>query len=74
MSIRWVENDVQRTKKGLANLVVLHDDKSAGTTDVEEVFPHRSPWKVKDFTAAEIARLDAGSWFGSEYAARACRR
>ncbi|MET8078513.1 glycerophosphodiester phosphodiesterase family protein [Streptomyces sp. NPDC005303] len=62
----WVENDVQRTRDG--KLVVLHDDSLARTTDVEQVFPHRAPWKVKDFTAAEIARLDAGSWFGAAYA------
>ncbi|CCK30889.1 secreted hydrolase [Streptomyces davaonensis JCM 4913] len=64
--IQWVENDVQRTKDG--ELVVLHDDNLMRTTDVEQVFPGRAPWKVKDFTAAEIARLDAGSWFGPEYA------
>ncbi|CAL9595554.1 glycerophosphodiester phosphodiesterase family protein [Streptomyces sp. Tu 3180] len=62
----WVENDVQRTKDG--ELVVLHDDSLRRTTDVEEVFPGRAPWKVKDFTLAEIARLDAGSWFGPAYA------
>ncbi|MFD9079846.1 glycerophosphodiester phosphodiesterase [Streptomyces erythrochromogenes] len=62
----WVENDVQRTKDG--ELVVIHDDTLARTTDVEQRFPDRKPWKVKDFTAAEIARLDAGSWFGDEYA------
>ncbi|MEV7441987.1 glycerophosphodiester phosphodiesterase family protein [Streptomyces sp. NPDC091204] len=62
----WVENDVQRTSDG--ELVVIHDDTLARTTNVEQVFPGRSPWKVKDFTAAEIARLDAGSWFGEEYA------
>jgi glycerophosphoryl diester phosphodiesterase len=66
LGIRWVENDVQRTKDG--ELVVLHDESLQRTTDVEEVFPGRAPWKVKDFTAAEIARLDAGSWFGSRYA------
>ncbi|MGC9381806.1 glycerophosphodiester phosphodiesterase [Streptomyces sp. MH13] len=66
LGIRWVENDVQRTRDG--ELVVLHDDNLRRTTNVEEVFPDRSPWKVKDFTAAEIARLDAGSWFGSQYA------
>ncbi|MCM1974899.1 MULTISPECIES: glycerophosphodiester phosphodiesterase family protein [unclassified Streptomyces] len=64
--VEWVENDVQRTKDG--ELVVLHDDNLRRTTDVEEVFPDRAPWKVKDFTTAEIARLDAGSWFGPEYA------
>ncbi|WP_217235662.1 glycerophosphodiester phosphodiesterase family protein [Streptomyces sp. AC555_RSS877] len=66
LGIDWVENDVQRTKDG--RLVVLHDDNLRRTTDVEEVFPDRAPWKVRDFTAAEIARLDAGSWFGPAYA------
>ncbi|MGW2524067.1 glycerophosphodiester phosphodiesterase [Streptomyces sp. NPDC001617] len=66
LGIRWVENDVQRTKDG--ELVVIHDDSLQRTTDVKHVFPHRSPWKVKDFTAAEIARLDAGSWYGPRYA------
>ncbi|WP_443075891.1 glycerophosphodiester phosphodiesterase [Streptomyces sp. TRM 70351] len=65
LGIDWVENDVQRTRDGV--LVVLHDDSLKRTTDVEEVFPDRSPWKVADFTAAEIARLDAGSWFGEQY-------
>ncbi|MBA2948280.1 glycerophosphodiester phosphodiesterase [Streptomyces himalayensis] len=66
MGFRWVENDVQRTRDG--ELVVIHDDNLKRTTNVEEVFPDRAPWKVADFTAAEIARLDAGSWFGPEYA------
>jgi glycerophosphoryl diester phosphodiesterase len=65
MGFSWVENDVQRTKDG--ELVVIHDATLARTTDVEEVYPHRAPWNVKDFTAKEIARLDAGSWFGSRY-------
>ncbi|MEU9799884.1 glycerophosphodiester phosphodiesterase family protein [Streptomyces sp. NPDC051000] len=64
MGIDWVENDVQRTKDGV--LVVVHDDNLARTTDVEEVFPDRKPWLVKDFTADEIAVLDAGSWFGKD--------
>ncbi|MET8409990.1 glycerophosphodiester phosphodiesterase family protein [Streptomyces sp. NPDC005195] len=66
MGFDWVENDVQRTKDG--ELVVLHDATLARTTDVEKVYPHRAPWKVKDFTAAEIGRLDAGSWYGRRYA------
>ncbi|MFE9447595.1 glycerophosphodiester phosphodiesterase [Streptomyces sp. NPDC006739] len=66
MGFSWVENDVQRTKDG--ELVVIHDDSLARTTNVEDVFPGRAPWKVKDFTAAEIARLDAGSWFSPRYA------
>ncbi|MFI7497097.1 glycerophosphodiester phosphodiesterase [Streptomyces sp. NPDC049687] len=66
LGVAWVENDVQRTRDG--ELVVIHDDTLRRTTDVEEVFPDRAPWKVKDFTAAEIARLDAGSWFGAAHA------
>ncbi|MFJ2742130.1 glycerophosphodiester phosphodiesterase [Streptomyces sp. NPDC087440] len=66
LAVDWVENDVQRTKDG--ELVIVHDDSLARTTNVEQVFPKRAPWKVKDFTAAEIRRLDAGSWFGPAYA------
>ncbi|MFJ9341204.1 glycerophosphodiester phosphodiesterase [Streptomyces sp. NPDC101733] len=66
LGIDWVENDVQRTKDG--ELVVIHDDTLARTTDVEQVFPDRKPWRVKDFTAAEIARLDAGSWYAPRFA------
>ncbi|GHB35906.1 hydrolase [Streptomyces cirratus] len=66
LGFAWVENDVQRTKDG--ELVVVHDDSLARTTNVEQLFPDRKPWRVKDFTAAEIARLDAGSWFSEEYA------
>lgn len=62
----WVENDIQFTKDGV--LVVIHDTDLKRTTDAEEVFPDRAPWAVKDFTAAEIAGLDAGSWFGARYA------
>ncbi|MFD9004331.1 glycerophosphodiester phosphodiesterase [Streptomyces sp. NPDC059582] len=66
LGVGWVENDVQRTRDG--RLVVIHDDSLTRTTDVKKVFPGRSPWKVKDLTAAEIARLDAGRWFGPAYA------
>ncbi|QCX75880.1 Glycerophosphoryl diester phosphodiesterase [Streptomyces sp. YIM 121038] len=65
LGFRWVENDVQRTKDGV--LVIVHDDNLKRTTNVEEVFPDRAPWKVKDFTAKEIAKLDAGSWFSAKY-------
>ncbi|MEV1047328.1 glycerophosphodiester phosphodiesterase family protein [Streptomyces sp. NPDC049916] len=65
LGIDWVENDVQRTHDGV--LVVLHDTDLKRTTDVEQVFPDRAPWAVKDFTAAELAKLDAGSWFGAQF-------
>lgn len=61
-----VENDVQRTRDGA--LVIMHDTTLSRTTDVEEVFPDRAPWNVRDFTLAEIRQLDAGSWFSEEYA------
>ncbi|MEU9114017.1 glycerophosphodiester phosphodiesterase family protein [Streptomyces sp. NPDC048483] len=61
----WVENDVQRTKDG--ELVILHDNSLARTTDVEQVFPDRKPWNVKDFTLTEIEKLDAGSWFSPKF-------
>lgn len=61
----WVENDVQRTKDG--ELVVIHDTTLKRTTNVESVFPGRAPYNVSDFTAAEISKLDAGSWYGKKY-------
>lgn len=64
--IDWVENDVQRSKDG--ELVIMHDDNLARTTNVEELFPDRAPWKVADFTWKEISTLDAGSWKGEEWA------
>ncbi|WP_097869354.1 glycerophosphodiester phosphodiesterase family protein [Streptomyces sp. rh34] len=66
LGIEWVENDVHRTRDGV--LVVLHDTNLKRTTDAEQVFPDRAPWAVKDFTAAEVAKLDAGSWFGARFA------
>ena len=43
--------------------VLMHDETLDRTTDVEEVYPARAPWRVEDFTLGEIRRLDAGSWF-----------
>ncbi len=60
-----VEVDVQRTKDGA--LVVMHDTTLARTTDVRQVFPRRAPWLVSDFTADEIACLDAGGWHSGQY-------
>ncbi|MFB9903829.1 glycerophosphodiester phosphodiesterase [Allokutzneria oryzae] len=60
-----VETDVQRTKDG--HLVLVHDTTLARTTDVEQVFPDRAPWKISEFTLAEIKRLDAGSWKDPKY-------
>ncbi|MGV9596406.1 glycerophosphodiester phosphodiesterase [Streptosporangium sandarakinum] len=59
------ELDVQETADH--KLVLMHDTTLARTTDVEKVFPGREPWRVGDFTLAEIRRLDAGSWFSVDY-------
>ncbi|MEV4435377.1 glycerophosphodiester phosphodiesterase family protein [Streptomyces sp. NPDC049585] len=66
LGTEWVENDVQRTKDGA--LIVLHDTTLARTTDVEQRYPGRAPWKVADFTLAEIGTLDAGSWYDRRFA------
>lgn len=55
------ELDVARTADG--ELVVVHDHTLERTSDVGACFPQRSPWRVEDFTLAEIAGLDFGSWF-----------
>jgi len=38
------------------------------TTDAEEVFPGRDSYAVADFTMDEVDRLDAGTWFGGDFA------
>ena len=56
------ETDVQLTADG--ELVLFHDTTLGRTTDI---FTHREfserSLKVSDFIAAELATLDAGSWF-----------
>ncbi|MFD1547654.1 glycerophosphodiester phosphodiesterase [Nonomuraea guangzhouensis] len=59
------ELDVQETKDHA--LVLMHDTTLSRTTDVERIFPGRAPWRVGDFTLAEIRKLDAGSWFADKY-------
>ncbi|MFC4505893.1 MULTISPECIES: glycerophosphodiester phosphodiesterase [Streptomyces] len=64
----WVEVDVQRSKDGV--LMIMHDENLVRTTDARRVFPKRAPWKVGDFTMAELNRLRAGAspqWRGSGY-------
>ncbi|MBC7222381.1 glycerophosphodiester phosphodiesterase [Candidatus Bipolaricaulota bacterium] len=58
------EFDVRLTKDG--ELILMHDETLARTTNVEDLFPLRKPWKVSDFTYAEVSELDAGSWFLEE--------
>jgi glycerophosphoryl diester phosphodiesterase len=53
-----VEFDVHLTRDGAA--VVIHDDTVDRTTN--------GRGQVRDHTLAELKRLDAGSWFGPDYA------
>jgi glycerophosphoryl diester phosphodiesterase len=61
-----VEIDVRLTRD--QQLVVVHDATLDRTTDVQARFPTRAPWRVGDFTLAEIRSLDAGSWFDVRFA------
>lgn len=63
---KWVETDVYQTSDH--QLVLMHDDTLVRTTDAAAKFPARSPWRIADFTLAEIRTLDAGSWFGPQFA------
>jgi glycerophosphoryl diester phosphodiesterase len=60
-----VEFDVRQTKDH--KLIVMHDATPARTTNVEKIFPKRSPWRVGDLTLRQVKRLDAGSWFTKRY-------
>ncbi|MEQ1858065.1 MAG: glycerophosphodiester phosphodiesterase family protein [Longimicrobiales bacterium] len=73
----FIEPDLQITSDG--HLVALHDLTLERTTNVRDLFPDRSReevvrgrpvqvWYVSDFTLEEIRSLDAGSWFGAEFA------
>jgi glycerophosphoryl diester phosphodiesterase len=53
----FIETDLQLTRD--AHFVAIHDDSVDRTTSGKGL--------VRDLTLAEMRRLDAGSWFGSEY-------
>lgn len=58
------ELDVAMTADG--ELILVHDDTLARTSDVGRVFPGRMPGPVHTLTLPEIRRLDFGSWFVAE--------
>jgi glycerophosphoryl diester phosphodiesterase len=61
-----IETDVRLTADG--ELFLFHDGTGARTTNVAEVFPDRAEAPITSFTAAELRRLDAGAWFGGQFA------
>lgn len=56
------ETDVAASADG--ELIIMHDDNLARTTNAKKLFPDRDPWTVYDFTLAELKSLDTGSWYG----------
>ena len=58
MGATFIETDLQMSRD--ARLVAIHDATLNRTTNGEGL--------VHDMTLADLRRLDAGSWFGSEYA------
>ncbi len=54
----FIETDLQLSRD--ARFVAIHDATVNRTTNGEGA--------VHDMTLAELRRLDAGSWFGSEFA------
>ncbi|HEX6248195.1 MAG TPA: glycerophosphodiester phosphodiesterase family protein [Nocardioidaceae bacterium] len=61
----FAEVDVRLSRDGVP--VVVHDRGLARTTNVEALFPARSPWPVAAFSLAELKRLDAGAHRSSTY-------
>ena len=55
---RWVEFDVKLTADGVP--IIIHDETLDRTTD--------GKGKVRERTADQIARLDAGAWFDRRFA------
>lgn len=53
----WTETDVQPTSDGAR--VLIHDEAVDRTTD--------GTGPVRSHTAAQLARLDAGAWFGPQF-------
>ncbi|MBN1246048.1 MAG: glycerophosphodiester phosphodiesterase [Anaerolineae bacterium] len=58
LQVLWIELDIHPTRDGA--LVVIHDDRVDRTTN--------GSGAVSGLTLDEMARLDAGSWFGVQFA------
>ncbi|MBP3962100.1 glycerophosphodiester phosphodiesterase [Paenibacillus lignilyticus] len=56
--VQWIELDVQMSKDGIP--VVIHDDSLRRTA--------RVAGRVHEFTAEQLGKMDAGSWFDKSFA------
>ena len=61
-----VETDVRLSADG--ELFLFHDSTGTRTTNVAQVFPDRAEDPITSFTAAELRQLDAGAYFGRQFA------
>ena len=69
--VDYLEADLQLSKDGV--VVIVHDDNIHAKTDALVKYPAKNVgtekdpvFRVKDFTLAELRKLDAGSWFNNE--------
>jgi glycerophosphoryl diester phosphodiesterase len=72
MQCHMIELDVHACADG--ELVVHHDDDLLRCTDVQYRFPGRSSHFVSDFSAEQIASLDAGAWYVRQLALAPAQR
>ena len=57
----FIELDIQPAADG--TLMVLHDDTMERTTDIDRRTPLPRPYRVQDFDASFLSKVDAASWF-----------
>lgn len=60
MDATWIEFDVQLSADGVP--IILHDDTLERTTNLGQAL------RPTELNLAELKKLDAGSWFGPEFA------
>ncbi|HET7793862.1 MAG TPA: glycerophosphodiester phosphodiesterase family protein [Rhizobacter sp.] len=72
MGCHMVELDVHCSADG--ELVVHHDDDLQRCTDATSRFPGRSSYYVSDFSARDLATLDAGGWYLAQLALAPAQR
>jgi len=60
-----IELDAQVSRDGVP--MVIHDDTLSRTTNARRIWPRRHV-RVSDCKAVELGKLDAGRWFGPEFA------
>src|SRR3979411_561793 len=58
MGVKFIETDLQLSRD--SRFVAMHDETLERTTDGQG--------RVHDLSLAQLRKLDAGSWFGSEFA------